>query len=161
MGVGCFIQGPQYNRKAMRILEGHIKDDCIIGISGLICHQTHHPQLLYYNFFVITTGGPVEFRSPTITDFQFASAKDQQQLQDFQHEFASIRTRVLSLLGEYEEEFRFHAEKVVHHFGTLAELNKLLEDELSLSRIKNRDDLLHLVRDMRPHIIELKNLADI
>jgi hypothetical protein len=145
----------------MRILEGNIKDECIIGISGLICHQSHHPQLLYYSFFVITTGGPVEFRSATITDFQFASAKDQQQLQDFQHEYANVRTRIISLLGEHEEEFEYHEKRVSHHFAILAELNKLLEDELRLSRIKNRDDLLHLVRDMRPHIIELKNLAEI
>lgn len=144
----------------MNILGGHIKDSEIIGISSLNCHETVNPDLLYYSFSVITRGAAVEFKSPTIQDFRIATPLEQAALKAFRDEYLSIRTDVLSLLGEYEEEFRYHSKRVDTAFTTLAELHKLLEDELSLTKAKNKADWLSLLRDMRPHIIELKNLAE-
>lgn len=145
----------------MKILGGAIADDQVKGITNLVLHFTRNPDEAYYSFKLLTAGAPVEFKSCVIQDFGIATKFEQRELQEFKDEYAHIRTEVFAILKENEEEFQFHAARVDHHFTTLAEIHKLLEDEIRVCKSKNKEDWLSLLHDMRPHIIELKNLAEI
>lgn len=142
----------------MNVLGGVIKDEEIIGISDL--NENLEGSLFYLEFFVIIKGGQVKFKSLAIQDVHIATKMEQAYLQNFRVEYSIIRENVFALLGYYSAEFQFHTIRVKNHFERIACLNKELEEQIEISKLKNKARWLELIRDMRPHIIELKNLAE-
>jgi hypothetical protein len=145
----------------MNLLGSIISADAIIGISPMYRNKTLNPDTLQYSFNLITTSGMVEFRSSMIEDPHIATAEEKKELYAFELEYNRARDIVADHLNEQNEDFEYRVYKIDRAFEGAGELHIELEKLLMASKSKAKDQLLRTLRNMRPHIISLKQLAEL
>jgi hypothetical protein len=143
----------------MNLLGSIISAEAIIGISPMYRNKTLNPDTLQYSFNLITTSGLVEFKSSLIEDPAIATADEQRELFAFELEYNRARDIVAGHLDEQNEDFEYRLYKIDRAFESAGNLHIELEKLLMASKSKTKDQLLRTLRDMRPHIITLKQLA--
>lgn len=144
----------------MQILDGFIRTDEIVGISGLL--EIMNGNRFHYSFSVITKSSSVPFNSVIIEDVHIATKAEQGALASFKNEYNRIKHTIAMLIGESTSILNEHIRqaKIEMAYQKLSAGTDAISTIVTKSKLKNKEKIIEHLGDVWVAAGDIKELSN-